>query len=225
MTDLKTTVLAQEAMSGNFGPRSLIDFSDPQTIEDCKPMADDGIGGSSTVTLDHIPAVGSSPAHVRFHGTISTELPANDPQVFRTGFAGWRNKDLKGTIFGKTIWDLSPYTDLAFRVKTDGRKYIVNIQTESIIPTDIHQHRLHTQKLGEWETVFIPLHAFVRTNQGEVVEPQNEIMTHKITSVGLSITDQIVGPYDLAISKVWAQLETATEDADDKEETWSMKKS
>lgn len=31
------------------------------------------------------------------------------------------------------------------RVKSDGRRYTVNIQTDSIVETDIHQHRLYTR--------------------------------------------------------------------------------
>ena len=185
-------------------PYFLLDLSDPAIVQVCKTMSDADIGGSSTASLDHIPRTSSQPAHARFHGSISTELPRNRPQVQRTGFAGWRNKDRPPTLFGKSLWDLDPYTYLALRVKSDGRKYFVNIQTESIVYTDLHQHRLHVRKPGEWETVFIEINAFVRTNHGEVVEPQTEMMRQKVRTLGLSLTDRVPGPFDLAISSVWA---------------------
>lgn len=167
-------------------------------------MSDADIGGFSNASLDHIPGTSPQPAYARFHGSISTDLPRNRPQVQRTGYAGWRNKDRPPTLFGKSLWDIDPYTYLALRVKSDGRKYFVNVQTESIVHTDLHQHRLHAQKLGEWETVLIEINAFVRTNHGEVVEPQTEMLRQKIRTVGMSLTDRVPGPFDLAISRVWA---------------------
>ena len=166
-------------------------------------MSDADIGGFSSASLDQISKTSSQPPHVRFHGSISTELPRNRPQVQRTGYAGWRNKDRSASIFGKSLWDVDPYTYLGLRVKSDGRKYFVNVQTESVVHTDLHQHRLHIRKPGEWETILINLHAFVRTNHGEVVEPQTEMMRQKVRTIGVSLTDRVPGPFDLAISRIW----------------------
>lgn len=49
-------------------------------------MADRAVGGFSTASLDYEPAEPSTntPAHVRFHGSISTKLPDNW-RVERTG--------------------------------------------------------------------------------------------------------------------------------------------
>jgi len=47
-------------------------------------------------------------------------------------------------LFGRLYWDMDPYAFLALRVKSDGRRYTVNVQTDSIVETDIHQHRLYT---------------------------------------------------------------------------------
>lgn len=169
-------------------------------------MSDQCLGGFSTVELSPVPATSTIPMHAHFSGSISTELPKNDPQVQRTGFTGWRNKDRPWTIFGKSLWDLDPYAYLAFRVKSDGRKYFVNIQTESVVYEDLHQHRLLTKTSGKWETVFIDLGAFVRTNHGMVVEPQKEMMAQKIRTIGMSLTDRIPGPFNISISKVWATV-------------------
>lgn len=170
-------------------------------------MSDADIGGFSSASLDSVPRTSTERTHARFHGSISTDLPRNRPQVARTGYAGWRNKDRKATVFGKSLWDVDPYTYLALRVKSDGRKYFVNVQTESIVYTDLHQHRLHTRKPGEWETVLINFNSFVRTNHGEVVEPQTEMMRQKLRTVGISLTDRVPGPFELAISRIWASNE------------------
>lgn len=109
-------------------------------------MADRAVGGFSTASLDYVPADPSTntPAHARFHGSISTKLP-KDWRVQRTGYAAFRNKDRGLWLFGRLFWDIDPYSYLALRVKSDGRRYTVNIQTDSIDQIDIHQHRLYTR--------------------------------------------------------------------------------
>ena len=167
-------------------------------------MSDANIGGFSKASFNYVPQSILEPAHVRFQGSISIDLPRNRPQVQRTGYAAWRNHDRGPTIFGKSLWDVDPYAYLALRVKSDGRKYHVNIQTESIVYTDIHQHRLYARKPGEWETILIKWRDFVRTNYGEVVEPQAEMLTQKVRTIGIGLTDRVPGPFDLSIHRVWA---------------------
>ena len=204
--------LTQEGIRAPMTPYTLLDFSDPDIVPACKTMSDADLGGFSTASLDQVPKAASEPAHARFHGSISIDLPRDRPQVQRTGYAGWRNKDRSPTLFGKSLWDVDPYTYLALRVKSDGRKYFVNVQTESIVHTDLHQHRLHARNPGEWETVLIELHAFVRTNHGEVVEPQTEMMRQKVRTVGVSLTDRVPGAFDLAINRVWASNSDSGDD-------------
>ena len=181
-------------------------------------MSDADMGGYSTVFLEHIPHSGSEPAHARFHGSISIDLPKNRPEIQRTGYAAWRNHDRPATLFGKSLWNMDPYAFLALRFKSDGRKYFVNVQTESIVHTDIHQHRLYAQNPGQWETVFIKWGEFVRTNYGQVVEPQTEMLTQKVRTVGIGLTDRVPGPFDLAVSAVWA-TNGQTEGVDEKKTT------
>lgn len=167
-------------------------------------MSDKDLGGFSSVNLDFEPGNENEPPHARFHGTISTELPKDQPNVQRTGYAAWRTKDLGFTIFGRMLWNVEAYNYLAIQFKSDGRKYFVNVQTESIVPTDIHQHRLYAKAPGEWETVLIRWSEFVRTNHGQLVEPQRQMLTQKVRTIGIGLIDRIPGPYDLRISRMWA---------------------
>jgi len=193
-------------------PFVLTTFHDPDSLENCKVMSDADIGGFSRANLDWVPPVTSpkptasenTRGHVRFHGNISIELPPNKLQIQRSGYAAWRTLDRPPTIFGKSLWDIDPYTYLALRIKSDGRKYFVNVQTESIVFTDLHQHRLYARRPGEWETVLIKWNEFVRTNHGVVVEPQTEMLRQKVRTVGVGLIDRIPGAFDLCIERIWA---------------------
>ncbi|USP82534.1 uncharacterized protein yc1106_09808 [Curvularia clavata] len=209
---LSNYALKLEGLKSPQKPFPLILFNQPEDLERCKRMSDKDIGGYSTASLDYHPPSQHEPPHVRFHGTISTQLPPNQPHIQRTGYAGWRTLDRGATIFGKSLWDVSMYGFLAIQFKSDGRKYFVNVQTESIVPTDIHQHLLHSKTPGEWETILIKWSEFVRTNHGQVVEPQREMLTQKVRTVGISLIDRIPGPYDLSISKIWATNATSEDE-------------
>ncbi|RMZ80017.1 hypothetical protein DV738_g3039, partial [Chaetothyriales sp. CBS 135597] len=185
-----------EGISMPLRPYPILDFADPQTATWMKTLTDKQIGGSSTAEITQVAA-----------------LPANRPEVSRTGYAAWRNEDRGLSLFGDLYWDIDSYTYLALRVKSDGRRYFVNLKTESLVPSDIHQHRLYTARHrgadgpadpGRWETVLIKIREFVRTSHGAITEPQSEIRKQKIKSVGLGLIDRVPGPFEIAVGAIWA---------------------
>lgn len=204
-------VIKLEAMNPPTTPFMLRSMREPDCLEGLLKMSDRDIGGFSEAHIDWVPPVKTSDTpspsmnphgHLRFHGTISTKLPKNQAQ--RSGFAMFRTRDLGSTIWGKTYWDMDHYNWLALRVKSDGRKYFVNLQSETVVDTDIHQHRLFARRPGEWETVLINWNEFVRTNHGAVVEPQNELQKNKLKTIGLSLIDRVPGPFDICVERIWA---------------------
>ncbi|KAM0424879.1 hypothetical protein ACHAPT_009935 [Fusarium lateritium] len=206
-----------EAIKGATKPKPLYDFNTPNNVDDCIVMTDKTIGGFSESNLNHTTTTSSdqnSPSsYARFHGSISTRLPADKPNIQRTGFAGFRTPDQRPTVFGRSVWDIDPFLYLALRVKSDGRSYFVNLQTESVEPSDLHQHRLFAKRPGQWETVLIKWNDFVRTNHGFVVEPQTEMLRQKVLSVGVGLTDRVEGPFELCIERVWATNDVSEADA------------
>ncbi|KAI5293938.1 hypothetical protein KEM52_004978 [Ascosphaera acerosa] len=133
-------------------PYYLLDFENADTVNACKTIADRAVGGYSTASLDYVSAdpAALEPAHVRFHGSISTKLPPNW-RIQRSGYAAFRNHT-RGWLFGRLYWDMDPYKYLALRVKSDGRRYTINVQTDSIVDSDLHQHRLFTHHHREGHT-------------------------------------------------------------------------
>jgi len=208
-----STAFKLEGIKGPSGPLILHDFRSPDSIQSCKTLSDKDIGGYSQVALDWVSRSQSGTAgdrtqertgYARFHGNISTELPKNRSDVQRSGYAAWRTLDPKATLFGKTLFNIDMYTYLALRIRSDGRSYLVNLQTESVVLTDLHQHRLFAKRPGEWETVIIKWNDFVRTNHGFVVEPQTEMLRQKVRTIGIGLTDRVLGPFELCIERMWA---------------------
>jgi NADH dehydrogenase [ubiquinone] 1 alpha subcomplex assembly factor 1 len=101
---------------------------------------------------------------------------------------------------------------LAMRIKSDGRHYFINVQTESIEPSDLHQHRLFAKRPGEWETILVKWNDFVRTNHGFVIEPQTGMLRQKVRTVGIGLTDRVEGPFELCIERIWATNDPADAD-------------
>lgn len=192
-------------------PFILKSMHQPDCIEGLKLMSDKAIGGFSKSAMDWVPPVTGKPSptenphgYIRWYGDISLKLPPDRPKVHRSGYAAFRTRDRGFTIFGKSRWDMDNYYYLGLRVKSDGRKYFVNLQSETVVPTDIHQHRLHARKPGEWETILINWNEFVRTNHGAVVEPQNELQRNKLLSVGISLIDRVPGRFELCVDRIFA---------------------
>ncbi|OQO03239.1 hypothetical protein B0A48_11495 [Cryoendolithus antarcticus] len=213
-----TIAVRMEGLHRPNKPFPMMTFDHADSIERCKVMSDSDMGGFSKAALTwndaHIRSGGQDsmlegrdgeqPAHALFKGSISNELPPNKPSIQRSGYAAFRTRDRGVSLFGKLLWDIDPYSFLSLRINSDGRKYFINIQTESIVPTDLHQHLLPSFTPGQWETVTIPFSAFVRTNYGLVVEPQKEMLRQKVRSVGVGLIDRVPGPFELRVAGIWA---------------------
>ena len=66
----------------------------------------------------------------------------------------------------------------------------MNVQTDGPVTTDLYQHRLQLdERVGpdEWQTITIPLDAFVLTNTGVVSDVQVSMLREKVLTVGLSV--------------------------------------
>ena len=167
--------------------------------------SDQELGGYSTVNFDIDPKEHCG----HFYGNLSLDLPKDNPQVTRSGYAMFRTKDQNQSwLFGDSFWDWTNYSSLVLRVKGDRRKYLVNIQANTPLVTDLFQHRLFLNHPGQWETVVIPLNDFVMTNWG-VIQDGSELNKGEVKSVGIGLLDKHYGPYSLKID--WIKVMTGAE--------------
>lgn len=165
--------------------------------------SDKEMGGYSTVNFDIKDGIG------HFHGVLNLDLPKDRPDVTRSGYAMFRTVDQKDLwLLGNSYWDWSNMLLLVLRVNGDRRKYLVNIQANTPLVTDLFQHRLFLQHPGEWETVVIPLNDFVMTNYG-VIQDGSELNKAEVKTLGVGLLDKQYGPYSLKID--WIKVMTGAE--------------
>lgn len=199
----------------------ILDFSDPATFPRIQTTSDSSLGGYSTAYFDPYRPATESPLVARFHGLLNPTLPKGNPKVLQSGWAMFKTKnrikDPKAQfkpfyIFKSQAnfwWDWSPFQVLHLRVLnlTPNRKFMVNVQTDTMSRTDLYQHRLFTRpgdnETPVWENIFIDLSEFVLTNRGSVqIQYEAEFEKDRIKSVGLSLADGQHGPFDLLVNKI-----------------------
>ncbi|ODV84930.1 hypothetical protein CANARDRAFT_199592 [[Candida] arabinofermentans NRRL YB-2248] len=206
--------------------QTLLDFSNLATFQRIETGSDASLGGFSTVNFEPYRlssnAGGRLVAH--FHGNLNQALPPTNPKVKKSGWSMMKTKNRQKSQqaqfkpfywserFANFWWDFSPYHVLYLRVKNnfESRRFMVNIQTDTMSRTDLYQHRLFifTPTLGSdnstgWRDVFIQLDDFVLTNRGAVqVQYQGEFEKDRIKSIGISISDGKPGEFSLLIDKI-----------------------
>lgn len=186
---------------------TVLDFKNNpvESLENILTRSDQEMGGYSTVNFNLDPNHHSG----HFHGYLSLDLPRENPEATRSGYAMFRTKDQKESwLSGDSYWDWSNMSSLVLRVKGDRRKYLVNIQANTPLITDLFQHRLFLNHPGEWETVVIPLNDFVMTNWG-VIQDGCELNKSEIKTIGIGLLDKQYGPYSLHID--WIKAMTGAE--------------
>ncbi|WLF77684.1 hypothetical protein PVL30_001401 [Lodderomyces elongisporus] len=175
------------------------------TVPNILTRSDKEIGGYSNVNFKIDPV--EKCAH--FYGDLNLDLPKDNPQVTRSGYAMFRTRDqAQSWLSGENYWDWSDFSALVLRVKGDRRKYLVNIQANTPLVTDLFQHRLFLNHPGQWETVVIPLNDFVMTNWG-VIQDNSELNKSEIKTIGIGLLDKQYGPYSLKID--WIKVMTDEE--------------
>lgn len=172
---------------------SVLDFTRFTESSPAKVLTrtDGELGGLSTAsfTVDSQLGIG------RFAGSLNLDLPKDNPKITRSGYAMFRTSDQRESwLSGSSYWDWSNMSLLVMRVRGDRRKYLVNIQANTPMPTDLFQHRLFLNYPGQWETVVIPLNDFVMTNWGEI-QDGGELNKAEVKTIGVGLLDKMYGPF------------------------------
>ena len=158
----------------------LFDFSNDRDIEAWVPVNDVVMGGVSNGRLE---ATGDGTAV--FTGIVSLERGG--------GFASVRS--------GPHLHDLSGCSGLELRLRSDGRRYKVNLGTDAGAGGFLYTSIIET-RAGEWQTVGLPFEEFRPTFRGRPVPEAAALDVSRVISLGLMISDRQAGPFRLELAMI-----------------------
>lgn len=161
---------------------AVLDFAKADTFPRIQTTSDSSLGGFSTAYVEPYRASAASNLVAHFYGNLNQTLPKGETKVKQSGWAMFKTKNriqspnaqFKPFYILKSQanfwWDWSSFEVLHLRVMnlTPERKFVVNVQTDTMSRTDLYQHRLFTNPLVEsniWQDIFINLNEFVLTNR------------------------------------------------------------
>jgi len=178
----------------------LYDFENTEAIKEFECVTDEEVGGKSTANL-------TTSRHDRllFHGHVSHDVKRS-VEIDFTGFCAIQSLPKYGLFNKLETVDTDYFDCVEIKYRGDGRKYFVNIQTETreIYPDgnkgDLCQGHLFTKGGPYWEIERIPFTKFYMTTEGFLWDNQLEI--DNIRTIGVSLVDKNTGPFRLEIDSL-----------------------
>lgn len=123
----------------------------------------------------------------------------------RGGFASFRTRS------GERLRDLSAFSALEMRVKTDGRPYVLNLKAAHAAPDFLWQIRL-LAPAGVWTTLAFPFADMVLTKRGRVELEQHPVERDHIQGWGVLLADSTNGPFRFEVQYLRAVRDLAPEE-------------
>jgi len=163
----------------------LYDFTDPQASVGWRAIHDVVMGGISSGGMER-----TGDGTLLFEGEVSLENNG--------GFASIRS--------GPRKWDLGAYDGLVIRVRGDGKRYKLNLKTDSSFDGILYRVAFETSE-GEWQTLRLPFSGFRANFRGRAVPEAPPLDPARITTVGLLISDKQEGSFRLEIASIGAYSE------------------
>eukprot|EP00884_Botryococcus_braunii_P023156 jgi/Botrbrau1/9524/Bobra.0211s0015.1 len=170
-----------------------------------KVFTDMEFGGKTTASLN---LMDEPEGGALFSGVVSLDVLGAQREgtsqetrrrLVHSGFCGITATENK-------ILDIGESNMLSFRMKSDGRKYLVTLRTENWLVGSASQDVWHAflfGRPGQWEDVDIPFSRFLLTHRGKLVETRVEMNPDRIISLGISLAGgshlQAPGPFSLGL--------------------------
>lgn len=162
--------------------RLLYDFSDPQVAVGWTAINDVEMGGVSSGGMET-----TRDGTAVFAGRVSLENNG--------GFASVRSRPRR--------CDLGAYSGVTMRFCGDGRRYKLNLRTDSSRGGISYRTPFETRQ-GQWQTVHFPFTEFQASFRGRVVPEAPPLDPARITSIGVLISDKQAGQFRLEIAWIGA---------------------
>jgi len=161
---------------------TLFSFERNAEVSRWYPINDGVMGGVSDGRLEH-----TADGALRFFGVVSLENNG--------GFASVRSRP--------AVMDLSRYTGVLIRVRGDGKRYALNLETDFQIRAGSYRCKFATEP-AKWVELYFPFSDFQATSFGVKLDRAPSLNTKEIRSLGLLISDKQAGPFSLDVEWIRA---------------------
>jgi len=185
-------IVKTDMLSGNLLEKAIIVFDSAEKIKRWDSVTDSGYGGKSKATFSFVS--GSKASYAHFGGNTSLHKSG---KLLRSGFCAVRSPKWKDAV------ELYDFEGLEISLRTDGRKYTLNIEPDAFMPNELYQGFLTTEP-GKWSTVQLPFNRLLCTIGGYPKHNQQQVDKLKILSVGIAISDGIEGAFGMDIEYIKA---------------------
>ena len=159
---------------------TLLEFDDAADAALWGPVDDVVMGGVSRSAFDQ-----AEPGIARFGGNVSLENFG--------GFASVRTPPRD--------WGTAGAAAFVLRVRGDGKAYKFTLRTGDGFDGIQYQARF-VAPAGEWTDVRLPVRDFVATFRGRKVPFAPSLDAAKVRALGLMISDQQAGPFELLVDRI-----------------------
>lgn len=150
-----------------------------------------------------------------FSGELITRVP-KDGRIQRAGYCNMRSQRARKSFKRDSYLDWSNYNMLVFKVRGDGRSYMLNLATSGYFDVtwnDTFNYILFTRGGPYWQLTRIPFSKFFLSSKGRIQDKQVPIPLHRITNFGITLGDKVNGPFRLEIDYIGLEYDPAhTED-------------
>lgn len=160
----------------------LYDFSHPDAAAGWTAINDVVMGGVSSGGMKT-----TEDGTVVFEGRVSLENNG--------GFASIRSHPGE--------WNLAAHSGIVMRFRGDGRRYKLNLKTDSSFDGVMYRAPFETRE-GEWQELRFPFAEFEASFRGRAVPGAPPLDPARIASIGVLISDKQAGPFRLEIARIAA---------------------
>ncbi|KAG7200164.1 hypothetical protein KM043_000599 [Ampulex compressa] len=146
-----------------------------------------------------------------FSGVLDTRKP-KDGRVRYSGYCNITSVPKRKSFRRQVSLNWEMYSHLVLRIRGDGRCYVLNLlcpEMFDITWNNVYHYVLYTRGGPYWQYAKIPFSRFVLSSKGRIQDIQSPIDLNAIKRFGISLGDDVTGPFRLEIDYIGLEFDPA----------------
>jgi NADH dehydrogenase [ubiquinone] 1 alpha subcomplex assembly factor 1 len=141
-------------------------------------------------------------------GRSASQLRIEDGVAVFTGMVSLENNGGFASVRSAPgQYDLGTYAGIALRVRGDGKRYQLNLRTDTQFD-GVNYRATFATEAGQWLTLRLPFSEFLPSFRGQQLKDAAPLDTRRIVTFGLLIADQLAGPFRLELEWLGGYLDS-----------------